>query len=152
MIPTTNTQIGKLIRERLLAPPAADELATLVDLSKAEILVFEQQSVELQITSALAKASGCAVVIDYTGFTLGDKNAGRPRLVETYKISVISKPVIDRGNLPAELVRKSIILRMWHWRPRGGHAFGEVTPTQGGITPSEDFLIYDCDVTIPVTL
>jgi hypothetical protein len=152
MIPSTNTDMGKLIRERLLTPPGADEFATLVDLTKAEVLVYQQLSLDSEIKAAVAKASGCAVVIEYSGFRTAEKNAGRPKLVETYNIAVWSKPIIDAGNLPADLVRKSIILRMWQWRPKGGHAFGEALPTEGGVSPSTSFLIYDCDVTIPVTL
>ena len=152
MIPTTNTDMGELIRVRLLTAPGAEEFATLVDLTKVEVLVYQQHSLEAEIKAAVGKASGCAVVIEYAGFRVQDKNAGRPKLQETYNIAVWSKPVIDAGNFPADLVRKSIILRMWHWRPVGGHAFGEAVPSDGGVTPSKIFLIYDCDVTIPVTL
>lgn len=152
MSASTNVDMGELIRARLLTRPAVDELATLVDLTRCEVIVFQQHSLDPKVKAAVGKAEGCAIVIEYAGFRLADKNAGRPKIQETYNIAVWSKPIIDAGNLPADLVRKSIILRMWHWRPVGGHAFGEAVPSDGGISPSKNYLIYDCDVTIPVTL
>ena len=149
---STPTDMADLIRARLLTAPAGGELATLVDLTHIEVIVYRQQSIDASVKAAVGKASGCAITIEWAGFKTLQPNASRPRLGETYNISVWSKPVIDAGQRPAELVLKSIILRMWHWLPNGGHVFGEAVPENGGVTPSKSYLVYDCEVTIPLSL
>jgi len=144
--------MADLIRNRILIAPTQNELATLVDLTHLDVIVYKQQSIDAVVNAAIGKASGCAITIEWSGFRTLEKNSSRPRLAETYQISVWSKPVIDNGNHPAELVIKSIILRMWQWLPLGGHAFDEAVPANGGVTPNSKYLIYDCEVTVPVSL
>lgn len=146
------TDMADLIRNRILTAPAAGELATLVDLTHIDVIVYKQQSLDAAVNAAVGKVSGCAITIEWAGFRTLEANASRPRLAEAYNVSVWSKPVIDAGNRPAELVIKSIVLRMWHWIPLGGHAFDEAVPQNGGVTPSNRYLIYDCEVTVPVSL
>lgn len=146
------TDMAEMIRNRILTPPAAGELATLVDLTHTDVIIYRQQSLDAEIKATVGKTTGNCIVIEWSGFRTLDKNASRPRLAETYNVSVWSKPVIDDGANPAELVIKSIVLRMWHWVPEGGHAHDEAEPTNGGVTPSKSFLIYDCEVAVPVML
>jgi hypothetical protein len=149
---STPTDMAALIRSRILTAPASGELSTPVNLTGLDVIVYQQQSLQASIDRAIGKASGCAVTIEWMGFKTLEPNASRPRLAEVYDIKVWSKPVIDQGNYPAELVIKSIILRMWHWRPQGGHAFNEARAESGGVTPSKSYLIYDCEVVIPISL
>lgn len=149
---STPTDMAELIRNRILTAPTSGELATLVDLTHIDVIVYKQQSIQSEVTSAIDSGAGCAITIEWAGFRTLEKNASRPRLAEAYTVSVWSKPVIDGGNRPAELVIKSIVLRMWHWIPLGGHAFDEAVPSSGGVTPSKSYLIYDCEVTVPVSL
>lgn len=149
---STPTDMAELIRNRILTPPAADELATLLDLTHIDVIIYRQQSLDAAVAAAVAKTSGCAITIEWAGFRALDSNASRPRIAEVYNILVYSKPIIDDGARPAELVIKSIIKRMWHWVPQGGHAFDEAVPSSGGIVPSKKYLVYDCEVTVPVIL
>jgi hypothetical protein len=149
---STPTDMADLIRNRLLTEPAAGELAVLCDLTHIDVIVYRQQSLQQAVDAAVGKASGCAITIEWSGFRTLDEDSEDPDLAESYTISVWSKPVIDGGNRPAELVLKSIILRMWQWVPGGGHFLRRAVPKNGGVTPSKSYLIYDCEVVTPIYL
>ena len=149
---STPTDMADLIRNRILTAPAVDEMATLVNLTGIDVIVYKQQSIDAAVKAAVGKASGCAITIEWAGFITDDDDAQAPALRENYTISVWSKPVIDDGNRPAELVLKSIILRMWGWVPNGSHSTDRARPRNGGVTPSKSYLIYDCEVSVPIYL
>lgn len=140
------------IRERLLTPAAAGELQTTVNLQKVEVIIDRQVAILSKVKAAVAKASGCAIVITWQGFQVPDPNTKRPRLLERYAITVWSKQVIDEGNRPADHVVESIVNRLWHWVPDAGHAQHEAKVTGGDMVPDKEFLIYEIEVTVPVSL
>lgn len=143
--------IAEMIRLRLLTAPTATELATPLALAGLDIIVDRQKNILSDVTKAVAKAKGTAVVILWEGFTTADKNSARPRLAHSYNITVWSKPILAGANLAADDVMESIIARLWHWRPSGGHAFSEVEVRNGGLVPDAKFLKYDLEVVIPVS-
>jgi hypothetical protein len=149
---STSTDLADQIRDRILTAPAVGEIATLVNLLQTPVIVVKQKSIEDEVKAAVSKISGCAILIEWTGFRTRDKNASRPFLDQIYTISVWSKPIIDDGNRPAELVIKSVIQRLWHWVPDGGHSHGEAVPGSGSLTPNKSYLIYDAEFVIPETL
>ncbi len=77
------TDMAELIRDRILTAPATGELATLVDLTRLDVVVYRQQSIDADVQAAVAKASGTCITIEWTGFRVLDNNASRPRLAET---------------------------------------------------------------------
>lgn len=141
-----------LIRTRLLTAPAVGEIPTLVDLTQIDVIIDRQTPVLSLINAAIAKATGTAIIITWQGFTVPDKNTSRPRLDQRYNIAVYSKQVIDGTNRPADNVIESIINRLWQWVPDGGHAHGEVAIQNGDMVPNKSYLIYDCEVVVPVSL
>jgi hypothetical protein len=143
--------IAEMIRLRLLTAPTATELPTPLSLAGLDIIVDRQKNILSDVTKAVAKAKGTAVVILWEGFQTVDKNSARPRLAHSYNISVWSKPVLAGVNLAADDVMESIIARLWHWKPTGGHAFSEADVRNGGLVPDSKFLKYDCEVVIPVS-
>lgn len=145
-------QHAELIRTRLLTAPAQGELETTIDITGVEVIVYRQKKIQSEIDAAVAKAKGTAIVILWQGFRTLEKNAHRPRLAQTYNVSVWSKPIIAGDALTADDVMESILLRLWHWTPTGGHAFGEAEVSDGGLVPDNKFLKYDCEVAIPTTL
>jgi hypothetical protein len=144
--------MADLIRNRILTAPAVGEIATTVNLTGIEVIIDRQKPVLSMIESAVAKASGTAIVIFWEGFQVPDQNTTRPRLAQRYNIRVYSKQVIDGENRPADNVIESIVNRLWHWVPDGGHAYGEAEVINGDMVPDKSFLIYDCEVVIPVNL
>jgi len=147
------TDMAELIRNRLLTAPVEGELATLVDLTHIDVIVYRQQSLDAEVDAAAGKAGGCAITIEWSGFLVSDEDAEDPVLRETYNILVWSTPIIDDGARPAELVLKSIIRRLWGWVPTGNHSSSDrARPRNGGVTPSKSYLIYDCEVSVPVYL
>lgn len=144
--------ISELIRTRLLTAPVAGELPTPLDITGLEVIVDRQKDILSEVTKAVAKAKGTAIVILYEGFKVDDEDAGQPRLTGTYNVCVWSKPIIAGGNLPADEVLESVILRLWQWIPQGSHCNEEALVTNGGLVPDRKFLKYDCEVTIPVLL
>jgi hypothetical protein len=139
------------LRTRLITAPATGEPATPVDLTALEVIVDRQKNILTEVSKAVAKAGGTAIVILWTGFQTVDKNARRPRLGNSYTITVWSKPVIAGNDLAADDVMESVILRLWQWVPDGGHSQGEVQIRDGGLVPDNKFLKYDLDVVIPTT-
>jgi hypothetical protein len=144
--------MADLIRNRILTAPAVGEIPTTVDLTHIDVIIDRQTPVISQINAAVAKASGTAIVIFWEGFQVPDPNTSRPRLALRYNIRVYSKQVIDGANRPADNVIESIVIRMWHWVPDGGHAHGEANVLNGDMVPDKSFLIYDCEVVIPAAL
>jgi len=141
--------IAELIRTRLITAPAAGEISTPLDITGLDVLVYKQKKIQSEIDTAIAKARGTAVVILWQGFATLDKNAARPRLAQTYTITVWSKPIIAGDNLPADDVMESIVNRLWQWVPLGKHAHGEAEIRDGGLVADTKFLKYDCEVIIP---
>lgn len=145
-------EMADMIRNRILTRPAVGELATTVDLTHIDVIVDRQTPVLSLIQAAVAKATGTAIVILWQGFRVLDKHTGRPRLAQSYNISVWSKQVIDGANRPADNVIESIVLRLWQWVPDGGHSYGEAEVSNGDMVPNKSFLVYDCEVVIPTSL
>ena len=143
-------QLAELIRTRLLTAPAVGEIATPLSLTGLTVIVDRQKNITSEISVAVAKAKGTAIVILWSSFGVAEKNASTPRLAHRYNISVWSKPVISGDALAADDVLESVINRMWHWLPTGGHVFEEAEVQPGGLVPHAKFLIYDCEVVIPV--
>jgi hypothetical protein len=144
--------MADLIRNRILTAPAVGEIATTVNLTGIDVIIDRQKPVLSMIDSAVGKASGTAIVIFWEGFQVPDPNTSRPRLAQRYNIRVYSKQVIDGENRPADNVIESIVNRLWHWVPDGGHAFGEAEVLNGDMVPDKQYLIYDCEVLIPTSL
>jgi hypothetical protein len=144
--------MADMIRSRILTAPIGGEIATTVDLTRIDVIIDRQKPVLSLIKAAVAKATGTAIVITWQGFQVPDQNTSRPRLAQRYNIAVYSKQVIDGENRPADNVIESIVNRLWHWVPDGGHAFGEAEVINGDMVPDNSYLVYDCEVVIPVNL
>lgn len=144
--------MADLIRTRLRTAPTGSEIATAVDLTAVDVIIDRQTPVVSLINAAVAKAKGTAIVIFWEGFQVPDPNTTRPRLAQRYNIRVYSKQVVAGTTLPADDVIESIVARMWHWVPGGGHSHGEVEVINGDMVPDKSFLIYDCEVVVPVSL
>jgi hypothetical protein len=149
---SASLDMADLIRTRLLTAPTSSEMATSVDLTAMEVVIYRQTPIVSQITAAVAKASGGVILITWEGFRIPDGNTARPRLANRYNVSVWNKPIIDNNARPADEVMESILLRLWHWVPAGGHSHGEVEIRTGDMVPDKNFLIYDLEITIPTNL
>lgn len=141
-----------LIRTRLLTAPITGELATSLDLTRVEVIIDRQKDVLSAVQRATSNAGGAAIVILWQGFQVIDKNASTPRLGARYTLTAWTTPVITAEEIPADLVMESILQRLWQWVPDGAHAHGEVEIQNGGLVPDSKFLIYDCELTIPISL
>lgn len=140
-----------LIRTRLLTAPTAKELPTTLDLTQVEVVVDRQKNIGNEVSKAVAKATGTAITILWDGFVVLDKNASRPRLGHSYTLIAWSRPILAKDNLAADDVMESVIMRLWQWRPTGGHAFGECEVKDGGLSPDPKYLKYDMQVVIPIS-
>jgi hypothetical protein len=145
--------IADLIRTRLLTAPVEGELPTPLDITGVDVIVDRQKDILTEVTKAVSKAKGTAIVILFEGFKTGDEDASRPELEHTYNVCVWSRPIIAGAALPADEVLESVILRLWQWIPEGGpHHHREAQVTNGGLVPDRKFLKYDCEVMIPAGL
>lgn len=147
---STAISTAELIRLRLLTPPGAGELPVSVNLQSIDVIVDTQKDIRAMIARAVGNATGCAIVITWQGFRIPDGNASRPRMEHRYSIAVYSVPIIDGGQRPADHVIESIVARLWHWVPDGGHAHGECQVQNGDMVPDSSYLVYDLEVTVPV--
>ena len=144
--------IADLIAARLATAPATGELATVLDITHLPVIVDRQKSIVSDIAKGVGKAGGTAITILWQGFSTVEKNTSRPRLAQRYTLTVWSKPVIAGEDLAADDVMQSIITRMWRWIPGGGHCFAAAEITRGGLIPDAKYLVYDCELSIPVSL
>jgi hypothetical protein len=144
--------IADLLRTRLITAPSTGELATPQDITAVPVIVDRQKDILSSVSVAVGKTSGCAITILWRGFAAVDDNSHRPAVENAYVINVWSKPVIAGGNLTADDVMQSVLLRLWHWVPGGGHSNRECRVKNGGLVPHKSFLIYDCEVTIPALI
>ncbi len=143
-------KIAKLIRERLLTTPAAGELPTSVDLTKVDVIIDRQVAILSLVEAAVAKVSGCAVVILWQGFQIPDRHTSRPRMAHRFTLTVWSQQVIDDGHRPADLVVESLAARLWQWTPvAGDHAYGELQVGGGDMVPDRSYLVYELEVIAP---
>lgn len=141
-----------LLRTRLLTAPTGEEHATPLDLRGVPVIVDRQKDIVSEVSKAVAKTTGCAVVILWTGYAAGDVNARGFRVAATYKITVLSKPILAGAALAADDILESILLRLWQWRPPGGHSDRPVIVGAATLIPNDSILIYECDLTIPTVL
>lgn len=139
------------IKLRLETAPVSGEIATATDITAVDVIVDRQKQLLAAVNAAIAKKTGTAITILWTGWSTIDKNASTPRLAHSYTITVWTRPVLQAGAYPADDVMESIINRMWQWVPGGGHAHGEAEARNGGLVPHKSYLIYDCEVLIPVS-
>jgi hypothetical protein len=141
-----------VIKTRLLTAPAGAELPTPIDLTGLTVLVDRQKNILSDVAKAVGKVRGTAIVILWEGWTTLDRHTSRPRLGSQYNLTVWSKPVIAGDDLPADEVMASVIRRLWHWVPGGGHAHGECELRGGSLMPNKSYLVYDCEVVVPIDL
>lgn len=139
---------AEAILTRLKTAPVEGELPTAIDLTKVDVVVDRQKDHRAKVATAMASATGTAILILWDGWINLDKNARRPRLGHSYTIRVQSKPIIAGDQMAADDVAESIAMRLWQWS-RNGHANNECTVGPAELTPDEKFLIYDMQVTIP---
>ncbi len=144
--------IADLIATRLATAPAAGELATVLDITALPIIVDRQKSIASAIAGGVGKPTGTAITILWQGFAAVEKNTSRPRLAQRYTLTVWSRPVIAGAALAADDVMQSVITRLWRWIPGGGHCFAAAEITRGGLIPDAKYLVYDCEISIPVSL
>jgi hypothetical protein len=138
-----------LIRTRLITAPAVGEQATSVDLTAVEMVVYEQTDLEAEVNRAVAKGSGAAVVIAWSGFDVPDKNTSKPRLGHRFTLGVFGRHKLATAAKPADGIVESIVTRLWQWVPSGVHTHGMVEITGCELSPDETFLIYNLTVTVP---
>lgn len=144
--------MADLIKTRLTTAPADGELATPLDITALEPVVYQQQDINSKLAAQVARAQGTAILIICEGYQNGDPDDSRPRLSVTYTIEVWSKPVISAGAYPAVDVMEAIILRLWRWSPTPAHMRNFAQVGNGGLVPDDKFLKYDLTVTIPISL
>lgn len=140
------------IRTRLLTAPTAEERATPLDLRAVPIIVDRQKDILAEVSKAVAKTTGCAVVILWTGYSAGAVDGSNPRCAATYKITVLSKPVLAGAALAADDILESILLRLWLWRPPGSSAYTKSILGAATLIPNDSILIYECELQIPTVL
>lgn len=144
--------IADLIATRLATAPATGELATVLDITDLPIIVDRQKNIVSEISKAVGKAGGTAITILWQGFSPTEKNTTRPRLAQRYTLTVWSKPVLAGADMAADDVMQSVITRLWRWIPDGGHCFAAAEVTRGGLLPDAKYLVYDCEISIPIII
>lgn len=120
-------------------------------LAGIEILVDRQKDIAATVALKVGKLGNCVVIL-WQGHAVRDADASGPALDLNYTVSVYSRPVLAPNATPADEIMQAVIQRLWHWVPETVHSHGEARIGGGGLVPDGKFLIYDCDVTVPVFL
>lgn len=128
------------------ADAIAAHLKTVVSLSKLPIVVDRQKDILSELKSAIAKQSGCLIIVTWAGAPNDDQSADGPRFASRYTVTLFSKPVIRHGETPADDLIEDIATALHDYRPSGSF-YDRLVIT--GIDPiaDEELLIYRVNLT-----
>lgn len=133
------------------ADAIAAHLKTVVSLAKLPIVVDRQKDILSELKSAIAKQSGCLILVTWAGAPNDDQSADGPRFASRYTVTLFSKPVIRHGETAADDIVEAIATALHDYRPNGNF-HDRVVVTGIDPVPDEELLIYRVNLTTPSQL
>jgi hypothetical protein len=121
-----------------------------VNLAGVSVIVDRQKDLLSQINTGIAKASGCAVTVLWTGFrrTPTGERTGR------YIVRVFARPVMLDGNYPADEIVERIDEALNDWVPPSasphGHCHYRVMGEDAELVPDKNYLIYEMPFAVKI--
>lgn len=126
------------------AEDIADQLRATEELAGIAVIVDRQRDIAAELQKHLGKvtAAGC-LIVTWTGAPNADESADGPRFNSTFTVTGFFKPVLRRGETPADNIIEAAAAALHDWRrPNRSHVNDRLIVI--GITPfdSPEFLAY----------
>lgn len=121
-----------------------------VPLQGVDVIVDRQKDILSMVNVSVAKATGCAVTILWTGFgraTTGERTGN-------YMIRVWSKPIITGENKAADEIVERIDHVLNEWVPPSasgnGHCHYKMIGSGADLAPDRSYLIYEMPFSVKI--
>lgn len=136
-----------------VAEDMARRLRGINALTGVEVIVDRQKDVRAAIAVAVAKATGCAITILWTGAQNKDTRAEYTyRSGGSYTLRVWAKPIIAGRETPADDVAEAVATALQGWIPCGEESPNKrdrkVEVGDIDMVPDRDFLIYEIPASV----
>jgi len=136
----------------LLAP--ADALAVhlraIADLVGITVIVDRQKDITSEVTQAVAKAKGAAIVIMLEGWS--EPPEGESAYLRLrYSISLWTKPILRAGAISESIALGALVRAVQAWRPDAS-ACARWHAGAGASTVNKEFRLYEFPASFEVTL
>lgn len=129
----------------------AAHLKTVPSLKALPIVVDRQKDIASELRNAIAKQSGCLVLVTWTGAPNDDQSADGPRFLSRYTVTLFSKPVIRTGETAADDIIETIAATLHDYRPTSNF-YERLVVTGIDPVPDDELLIYRINLTTPAQL
>lgn len=129
----------------------AAHLKTVDLLGSLPIVVDRQKDIASELRNAIAKQSGCLILVTWAGAPNDDQSADGPRFLSRYTVTLFSKPVIRLGETAADDIMEAIATALHDYRPTGNF-HDRLVITGIDPVPDDELLIYRINLTTPAQL
>lgn len=126
----------------------ASHLKTVQEIKALPIVVDRQKDIASELRNAIAKQSGCLILVTWTGAANDDQSADGPHFLSRYTVTLFSKPVIRNGETAADDVMEAIATALHDYRPTGNF-HDRLVVTGIDPVPDDELLIYRLNLTTP---
>ena len=79
------------------------------------VVVDKQAELANKVREKLNMAAGLSVVVGFAGADVPKAEARGPRLLARYNVALFAKPILERGQHPANVVLVKLLRAMHHW-------------------------------------
>lgn len=125
----------------------ADAIAAMLEavpaLSGMAIIVDRQKDIAAELQKHLGKTNGGCLIVTWTGGTNEDESGDGPRFASTFTVTGFFKPVLRRGETPADDIIEAAAEALHDWRrPAKPHVQDRLIVTAISPFDSAEFLAY----------
>lgn len=107
----------------------ADEIAAVLadvpSLAGIKIVVDRQHDLLAELNKVIGRQTGNLILIAWAGGDNKDPTSDVPRIESSFTATLFSKPVIRKGEPPADDIAEVIATTLHDWRPAAASSFDE---------------------------
>lgn len=135
------------------ADAIAASLATVALLRDSRIVVDRQHDILAELNKVIGRQTGNLILISWAGGPNKDESGDGPRIESAFTVTLFSKPVIRRGETPADDIAEAIAHHLHDWRPTAATNYLERLVVTG-IYPTDvpDLLAHQIRLSAPSQL
>lgn len=135
------------------ADAIAASLATVALLADSRIVVDRQHDIVSELKKVIGKQVGNLVLISWTGGQNSDESSDGPRIESGFNVTLFSKPVIRKGETPADDIAEAIAEHLHDWRASAQDSYYDrMIVTAVVPVPAPDLLAYQIRLKTPSQL
>jgi hypothetical protein len=107
----------------------ADEIAAVLSevpsLEGMKIVVDRQHDLLSELSKVVGRQTGNLILVAWAGGKNQDESGDRPRIESAFTVTIFSKPIIRKGEIPADDIAEVIASTLHDWRPVSSLGFDE---------------------------